>query len=89
MNLYPFFAFLDHCGMGFSVVLDIFVDFNPKFQLSTRLNILGCNPLGRNQTCAESHFFKEKSSQVTQKSSHDLDFFEKTKKSQSHDFDFF
>ena len=42
-----------------------------------------------NQTCAESHFFKEKSSQVTQKSSHDFDFFEKTGKSQSHDFDFF
>jgi hypothetical protein len=41
------------------------------------------------QTCAESHFFKEKSSQVTQKSSHDFDFFQKTKKSQSHDFDFF
>jgi hypothetical protein len=41
------------------------------------------------QTCAESHFFKEKSSQVTQKSSHDFDFFEKTGKSQSHDFDFF
>jgi hypothetical protein len=40
------------------------------------------------QTCAESHFFKEKSSQVTQKSSHDFDFFEKTGKSQSHDFDF-
>jgi hypothetical protein len=34
-------------------------------------------------------FFKEKSSQVTQKSSHDFDFFEKNKKSQSHDFDFF
>jgi hypothetical protein len=32
------------------------------------------------QTCAESHFFKEKSSQVTQKSSHDFDFFEKNKK---------
>jgi hypothetical protein len=58
--------------------------------------------LGRRQTCAESHFFKEKSSQVTQKSSHDFDFFEKNKKvkvmtltflknekSQSHDFDFF
>jgi hypothetical protein len=29
------------------------------------------------QTCAESHFFKEKSSQVIQKSSHDFDFFEK------------
>jgi hypothetical protein len=43
----------------------------------------------RNQTCAESHFFKEKSSQVTQNSSHDFDFFEKTGKSQSHDFDFF
>jgi hypothetical protein len=27
------------------------------------------------QTCTESHFFKEKSSQVTQKSSHDFDFF--------------
>jgi hypothetical protein len=34
----------------------------------------------RFQTCAESHFFKEKSSQVTQKSSHDFDFFEKNKK---------
>jgi hypothetical protein len=32
------------------------------------------------QTCAESHFFKEKSSQVTQKSSHDFDFFEKNRK---------
>jgi hypothetical protein len=32
------------------------------------------------QTCAESHFFKEKSSQVTQKSSHDFDFFEKNEK---------
>jgi hypothetical protein len=29
----------------------------------------------REQTCAESQFFKEKSSQVIQKSSHDLDFF--------------
>jgi hypothetical protein len=44
---------------------------------------------GQFQTCAESHFFKEKSSQVTKKSSHDFDFFEKTGKSQSHDFDFF
>jgi hypothetical protein len=32
------------------------------------------------QTCAESQLFHEKSSQVTQKSSHDFDFFEKTKK---------
>jgi hypothetical protein len=39
------------------------------------------------QTCAESHFSKEKSSQVTLKSSHDFDFFEKNEKSQSHDFD--
>jgi hypothetical protein len=42
-----------------------------------------------NQTCAESHFFKEKSSQVTQKSSHNFDFFEKNEKSQSQDFDYF
>ena len=35
------------------------------------------------QTCAESHFFKEKSSQVIQKSSHDLTFLKKTKKSKS------
>ena len=54
------------------------------------------------QTCAESHFFKEKSSQVIQKSSHDLTFFKipkkskswlwlfwKKQKSQSNDFDFF
>jgi hypothetical protein len=27
------------------------------------------------QTCAESHFFEEKSSQVTQKSNHDFEFF--------------
>jgi hypothetical protein len=32
------------------------------------------------QTCAESQIFHEKSSQVTQKSSHDFDFFEKKKK---------
>jgi hypothetical protein len=32
------------------------------------------------QTCAESQIFHEKSSQVTQKSSHDFDFFEKNKK---------
>jgi hypothetical protein len=41
------------------------------------------------QTCAESHFFKEKSSQVTQKSSLDFDFFEKNEKIQRLDFDFF
>ena len=29
----------------------------------------------REQTCAESQFFKEKSNQVIQKSSHDFDFF--------------
>jgi hypothetical protein len=32
------------------------------------------------QTCAESHFFKEKSSQVIQKSSNDLTFFQIPKK---------
>jgi hypothetical protein len=37
--------------------------------------------VGGGQTCAASHFFKEKSSQVIQKSSHDFDFFEKTGKS--------
>jgi hypothetical protein len=36
----------------------------------------------RNQTCGESHFFKEKSSQ-----SHDFDFFAIFPKSQSHAFD--
>ena len=39
--------------------------------------------LALTQTCAESHFFKEKSSQVIQKSSHDLTFLKKTKKSKS------
>ncbi len=37
-------------------------------------------PICSDQTCAESHFFKEKSSQVIQKSSHDLTFLKKTKK---------
>jgi hypothetical protein len=41
------------------------------------------------QTCAESQFFKEKSSQVIQKSSHDFDFFGILKKSQKKDFEFF
>ncbi len=41
------------------------------------------------QTCAESQFFKEKSSQVIQKSSHDFDFFRNLKKSQKNDFEFF
>jgi hypothetical protein len=36
--------------------------------------------MGMNQTCAESHFFEEKSSQVTQKSSHVFDFFGNLKK---------
>jgi len=30
----------------------------------------------KNKTCSESHFFKEKSTQVNQKKTHDFEFFE-------------
>ena len=44
-------------------------------QKKTFLHKYSENNVTLTQTCAESHFFKEKSSQVTQKSSHDFDFF--------------
>jgi hypothetical protein len=39
--------------------------------------------VGHDQTCAESHFLEEKSSQVTQKSNYDFDFFQIFKKVKS------
>jgi hypothetical protein len=68
--------------------LDLGLDFMDFLDILIIFGVWVSHP-NPTQTCAESHFFKEKSSQFTQKSSHDFDFFEKTGKSQSHDFDFF
>jgi hypothetical protein len=55
--------------------------FSEKFLGRDPKNFLGRDRNIRlSQTCSESHFFQEKSSQVTQKSSHDFDFFQNPKK---------
>ena len=54
---------------------------NEKDKIFSQINGVKETHLG--QTCAESHFFQEKSSQVIQKSSHDLTFFKIPKKSKS------
>jgi hypothetical protein len=60
----------DHLGLGFGLGLGLGLGLGYGLGLG----------LGLGQTCAESQIFHEKSSQVTQKSSHDFDFFEKNKK---------
>jgi hypothetical protein len=58
------------------LAFDFFVNFKIKIRNASRLETVSViKVLSENQTCAESHFYVEKSSQVTQKSSHDFDFF--------------